>query len=128
MNKWHRRHTDAAATAQASGAAPKPTDSPAPPVAVLPDQPAESTSEAQPEEGGLHVAHRRAGYQPVMDSAGAEVARIRGDYVVGFTTEIQGRQRWFEDLDGAIAAVADEVRTAREAATTQARSGHAASA
>jgi hypothetical protein len=127
MSKWHRRRNDAAATAQASGAAPQPTDA-APPVAVLPDQPAQGTSEAQPEDEILHVAHRRAGYQPVVDAAGAEVARIRGDYVVGFTTEIQGRQRWFEDLDGAIAAVADEVRRAREAATTQARGGHAASA
>ena len=121
MNKWHRRRT--AAESQASGAAAEPTLPPVPPIAEEPvaDAP-------QPETESLFVTQRRGGYQPVVDAAGAEVARIRGDYVVGFTTEIQGRQRWFEDLDGAIAAVADEVRVTREEATARARAGNAASA
>jgi hypothetical protein len=44
----------------------------------------------------------------VTDASGVEVGRIRGDYVVGFTTEYGGRLRWFEDLDAAHQAVVDE--------------------
>ena len=53
----------------------------------------------------LSVQARRAGMFLVTDSEGREVARIRGDYVVGFTTEHQGRPRWFEDLEQARLAI-----------------------
>lgn len=53
----------------------------------------------------LSVQARRAGMFLVTDSEGREVARIRGDYVVGFTTEHGGRLRWFEDLEQARLAI-----------------------
>ena len=60
------------------------------------------------DEDGLQVQSRRAGMYVVTDASGVEVGRIRGDYVVGFTTEYGGRLRWFEDLDAARQAVIDE--------------------
>jgi hypothetical protein len=72
-----------------------------------------SNSAAVPDEGTggisdpeLVVSGRRAGMYLVTDGAGREVARIRGDQVVGFTTEYGGRLRWFEDLEEARRAVA----------------------
>ena len=53
----------------------------------------------------LSVQARRAGMFLVTDSEGREVARIRGDYVVGFTTDHGGRLRWFEDLERARLAI-----------------------
>lgn len=60
------------------------------------------------DEDGLKVQARRAGMYVVTDASGVEVGRIRGDYVVGFTTEYGGRLRWFEDLDAARQAVVEE--------------------
>jgi len=60
------------------------------------------------DEDGLKVQARRAGMYVVTDASGVEVGRIRGDYVVGFTTDYGGRLRWFEDLDAARQAVVDE--------------------
>lgn len=53
----------------------------------------------------LSVQARRAGMFLVTDSEGRDVARIRGDYVVGFTTDHLGRLRWFEDLESARLAI-----------------------
>ena len=60
------------------------------------------------DEDGLKVQARRAGVYVVTDGSGLAVGRIRGDYVVGFTTEYGGRLRWFEDLDAAHQAVVEE--------------------
>jgi hypothetical protein len=49
----------------------------------------------------------------VTDASGLEVGRIRGDYVVGFTTEFGGRMRWFEDLETARLAVVEEYQQGR---------------
>jgi hypothetical protein len=65
------------------------------------------------DDDGLRVQSRRAGMYLVTDASGVEVGRIRGDYVVGFTTEHDGRMRWFEDLETARHAVLQEYRQGR---------------
>ena len=76
------------------------------------DQPAQDPSAGGGTTSGtvagdpdLSVKSRRAGMFLVTDGEGREVARIRGDYVVGFTTDHGGRLRWFEDLERARLAI-----------------------
>lgn len=64
-----------------------------------------ATARSAADDSGLSVQARRAGMFLVTDSEGREVARIRGDYVVGFSTDHQGRLRRFEDLESARLAI-----------------------
>ena len=74
--------------------------------AALADGRAGDDSEVGSSEVDVTVSGRRAGMYIVSDAAGREVARIRGDYVVGFTLEHGGRTQSFGDLEEARRAVA----------------------
>ena len=62
----------------------------------------------------------RAGHYLITDASGDEVGTLYGDYVVGFTVECWGLNRWFPDLEGAKAAIAAEAQTRAEASSAAA--------
>jgi hypothetical protein len=54
----------------------------------------------------LRIEPGRAGAYAIVDAAGREAGKLRGDYVIGFTARYCGMVRWFADLDQAKTAVA----------------------